>query len=163
MTKENKNDANVSNQSTFTMLTQYLKDLSFECPRSNLGVEEGSLNIDVSVGLSTRKLKDTSFEVSIKLYAEAKDKDNLVMFLSDVNYCGIFIIENIPEQQMEMLLGIEAPQLLFPFARRILMTTITDAGFKTPNIEPINFAALYMQAKTQKQKAPEEKKKIEKK
>lgn len=165
MTQDQKNDANLDNnqQPVFNLVGQYLKDLSFECPKPGNNVKEGQSNAEISVGLMTKKLDEHHFEVSLKLDATAKDESNETLFIAESNYCGVFILDNIAEEQAEFLLGVEAPQLLFPFARRILMTTITDAGFKSIFIDPINFGALFMQAKTQKPQPPAEKKKIEKK
>lgn len=161
MTNDNINDQKTDSTSPqFAVATQFLKDLSFECPGSNMGVDEKDLVIDVSVGLATKVLANDLFEISLKLDANAKKEDKTI-FLADVNYAGRFVIKNIPEDQKEMLIGIEAPNLLYPFARRILMNLIIDAGFKSPQIDPINFAHLFMQAKQQKGQAPAEQKKIE--
>jgi len=67
----------------------------------------------------------------------------------EVAYAGVFLLKDIPDQQKGQLLGIEAPALLFPFARQILMGTIASSGFRAPSIEPINFHALYMQQQQQ--------------
>ncbi|HAG53335.1 MAG TPA: protein-export chaperone SecB [Alphaproteobacteria bacterium] len=161
MTQDNLNDQKMNNENPqFAVVTQFLKDLSFECPKANVGIDEKDLELDIAVGLATKAVSEDVFEVSLKLTADAKLQEKTV-FLADVSYAGQFIMKNIPEEQKEMLIGIEAPQLLFPFARRILMNVITDAGFRSPQIEPINFAHLFMQARTQKSEAPAEKKKIE--
>ncbi len=165
MTQDNlnaqKTDTN-SQQPHFAVVAQFLKDLSFECPKPNVGINEKDLEMNVEVGLSTKKIADDAYEVSLMLKGNAHIK-NEVVFVAEVNYAGHFVMQNIPLEQLDMLIGIESPALLFPFARKILMNAISDAGFRSPMIEPINFAHLYMQAKTQKQQAPEEQKKIEEK
>jgi preprotein translocase subunit SecB len=162
MTKDNLNGQKTDTNPQFAVATQFLKDLSFECPNSNIGFEEKDMEIDVSVGLTTKAITEDLFEIILKLDAKAVAKEQTV-FLADVSYAGRFIIRNIPEDQVEMLIGIEAPSLLYPFARRILMNAIVDAGFRSPQIEPINFAHLFMQAKQQNQPAPTAPKKLEEK
>lgn len=161
MTQDNKNAQEKGNPQ-FAVVTQFLKDLSFECPNGSVGIDEKLMEMEVAVGLSTKQINEDLFEVSLKLDAETKIEDKTI-FLANVNYAGHFIMKNIPAEQEEMLIGIEAPNLLFPFARRVLMNAIIDAGFRSPQIEPINFAHLFMQAKQQNGQAPVEKKKIEKK
>jgi protein-export chaperone SecB len=145
MSKENLNTQENANPQ-FSVITQYLKDLSFECPKPTINLDEKAIKVDISVGLSTKEIEKDIYEISLKLNGEAKINDDVV-FLADINYAGQFIMKNIPDEQKEMLIGIEVPNLLFPFARRILMTTITDSGLRTPQIEPINFAHLFMQAR----------------
>lgn len=161
MTQENKNAQEAGNPQ-FAVAAQFLKDLSFECPNGSTGVDEKAMEMGVTVSLATKLVAEDLYEVSLKLTGEAKIED-AVIFLADVNYAGHFVMKNIPDEQKDMLVGIEAPNLLFPFARRILMNAIIDAGFRSPNIEPINFAHLYMQARQQNAQAPEEQKKIDKK
>lgn len=161
MTQDKKN-AQESGNPQFSVITQFLKDLSFECPKGSVGIDEKQMEMEVAVGLSTKLFAEDVYEVSLKLNGEAKIGEQTI-FIAEVNYAGHFIMRNIPEEQQEMLIGIEAPNLLFPFARRILTNAIIDAGFRSPQIEPINFAHLFMQAKQQNAQAPAEKKKIEKK
>lgn len=161
MTQEKKNAQEKGNPQ-FAVITQFLKDLSFECPKGSVGVDEKAMELGVNVGLTTAKVAEEVYEVSLKLNGEAKAGDAII-FIAEVNYAGHFLMKNIPDEQKDMLIGIEAPNLLFPFARRILMNAIIDAGFRSPTIEPINFAHLYMQARQQKGQAPVENKKIEKK
>tara|TARA_Y100001960_G_C14766091_1_gene877059 strand:+ start:1433 stop:1921 length:489 start_codon:yes stop_codon:yes gene_type:complete len=161
MNQENKNAQETGNPQ-FAVITQFLKDLSFECPRGSVGVDEKAMSMNVNVGISTSVVAEDVYEVVLKIAGDAKVNEETV-FIADVSYAGHFIMRNIPEEQKDMLISIEAPNLLFPFARRILMSAIVDAGFRSPQIEPINFAHLYMQAKQQKGQAPEEQKKIEKK
>jgi preprotein translocase subunit SecB len=160
MTKDNLNGQKTDTNPQFAVATQFLKDLSFECPNSNIGFDEKDMQLDVAVALTTKAVADDLFEITLKLDAKALVKDKTI-FLADVNYAGRFIIKNIPDDQVEMLIGIEAPSLLYPFARRILMNAIVDAGFRSPQIEPINFAHLFMQAKQHNQQAPKAPEKLE--
>jgi len=154
-TKENK-------QPQFGVVKQFLKDISFECPNSNINVEESKVETEISVGLETKSVGKDHFEVCLMLNAKATYEEAIV-YITEIKYAGVFIARNLPEEQLEMLLGIEAPQLLFPFARGLLMRVIAESGCAMPHIDPINFGHLYMQAKTQRAKSPEEQKKIEEK
>lgn len=150
----------ISKSPQFGIVKQFLKDMSFECPASNLQISEADAKLEVSVGIQNKELDENHFEVSVYLNADAKHED-MQLFLGEVHYAGVFAAKDIPEEQLELLLGIEAPQLLFPFARGMLIRAIAESGCKVPQIEPVNFAHVFMKAKTQKPEAPEEQKKIE--
>lgn len=144
----------------FGIVKQFLKDMSFECPNSNLNVDESKSETEISLGIETNKLDENHFEVCLLVNSKTGTKESLVS-VAEIKYAGVFVAKNLPDEQLEMLLGIEAPQLLFPFARGVLMRVMSESGCKVPNIEPVNFAHLFMQAKQQQQEAPEEQKKIE--
>ncbi|MCP4354706.1 MAG: protein-export chaperone SecB [Proteobacteria bacterium] len=156
MSKETKKD----NQPQFGIVKQFLKDISFECPNSNVNIDESKVATEISVGLETTQAGQDHFEVCLMLNAKATHEKDTV-YITEIKYTGIFVAKDIPEEQLEMLLGIEAPQLLFPFARGLLMRVIAESGCNIPHIDPINFGHLYMQAKTQKPESPKEQKKIE--
>ena len=144
----------------FGLVKQFLRDISFESPNSNIEIDESKIGVEISIGLENKSLDKEHFEVCLHLNANAKNEEK-TMFLAEIKYVGIFVAREIPEEQLEMLLGIEAPQLLFPFARAMLMNVIGESGCRVPNIEPINFGHIFLQAKNQKANAPEEQKKIE--
>jgi preprotein translocase subunit SecB len=128
-----------------SILTQYVKDLSFENPNAPASLQaEGQPQIDVNVGVNARRANDTMFEVELKITATAKNGD-MTSFVVDVLYAGLFGLQNVPEDALEPFLIIEAPRILFPFARRIIADSVRDGGFPPLMLDPIDFHTLYLQ------------------
>ena len=127
-----------------SILTQYVKDLSFENPNAPASLQtEGQPQIDVNVGVNARRANETMFEVELKISATAKAGD-MTSFVVDVLYAGLFGLQHVPEEALEPFLIIEAPRILFPFARRIIADATRDGGFPPLMLDPIDFHALYM-------------------
>ena len=104
-----------------SIMTQYVKDMSFENPRAPLGVQQGvrpEINVD----------------------ARAEEQP---VFLVELSYGGLFEIANVPSDSLQPLLQIECPRLLFPFARRVVADATRDGGFPPLMIDPIDFLTLY--------------------
>ena len=120
---------------------QYIKDLSFENP----GVP-GNPNvrpqIELNVDLQALQVEREHFEVELKLRVNAKSEDR-ALFLLELVYGGLFQLHNIPDEVRQQVLLIEAPHILFPFARRIVADVVRDGGMPPLMIEPIDFSALY--------------------
>ena len=123
------------------ILGQYVKDLSFENPGAPMSLQLRPA-IDLGIDLQARRLDQDRFEVELKLRVSAKAEDK-ALFLLELLYGGLFVVQNVPEQFLQQMLLIEAPHLLFPFARRVVADTIRDGGMPPLMIEPIDFAALY--------------------
>lgn len=124
-------------------LNQYIRDLSFEniAAQKNLG-NSASPEINVQVNLDARKGDNENYEVILKLTINADAEDKKV-FLLEIDYAGVFHIENIPEEQLHPFLMIECPRMLFPFVRQIVRNTTADGGYPPLNVDPIDFMALY--------------------
>ncbi len=131
------------------VVAQYIKDLSFEnpnAPASLQNLQQGAQPaIDVNVNVGVRKLNDELYEVELKIAATAKDPEGQVAFVAELAYGTMFGIRGIDEEQMKPFLLIQAPLLMFPFARRIIADASRDGGFPPLMLEPINFEALYVQ------------------
>ncbi|MFT6273710.1 MAG: preprotein translocase subunit SecB [Dinoroseobacter sp.] len=128
---------------------QFIKDMSFENIAAQKAVQNAEQpDIQVQVNLDARKRANTEnqYEVSIKLKIEAKTKTGgETIFIMELDYAGIFLIENVPEDQMHPFLLIECPRMIFPFVRRIVSDVSRDGGFPPLNLETIDFIALYRQ------------------
>mgnify|MGYP001345598514 FL=1 len=140
------------------ILAQYVRDLSFENILSQKGVD-GEVNpeIQVNVNIDAKKRsKDKQFEVIIKLRVDSKAKgtDN-VLFVLELDYSGLFQIENVPDDQLHPFLLIECPRMLFPFLRRIVSDITRDGGFPPLNLENIDFLKLYRQEAERRKKEGE--------
>jgi len=120
---------------------QYIKDLSFENPGApnNPAVRP---QIELNVDLQVRQLQVEHFEVEMKLRVNATAEEK-PLFLLELVYAGLFQLHAIPDEIKQQVLLIEAPHIMFPFARRIVADVIRDGGMPPLMIEPIDFAALF--------------------
>jgi preprotein translocase subunit SecB len=140
-------------QPQLNVLAQYIRDLSFENPNAPQSVtlaKQPQINIQVNVG--AKPISDTDVEVSLKLEGKAETDGNLV-FGFEVEFAGLFRIQNVAAENMNPLILIECPRLLFPFAREIIASTVRNGGFPPLLLDPIDFVALYRQRLAQQQPA----------
>lgn len=128
------------------ILAQYLKDFSFENPGApqSLMKQDASPAIDISVNVNAKAMTQTDYEVELDLQAKARDNDETV-FVAELQYAGIFRLENIPQENLHPVVLIECPRMLFPFARQILADATRNGGFPPLMIDPIDFAGMYQQ------------------
>lgn len=132
-------------QPVFQIQRVYLKDLSLEQPNSpSIFLEQEGPTIEVSLDVGNEKLQDGVFESTITVTITAKIKDK-VAFLIEGKQAGIFEVRNIPEEQLDPLLGIGCPNIVYPYLRAHLADTITRAGFPPIHLAEINFEAFYQQ------------------
>ena len=140
------------------ILAQYVRDLSFENILALKGVD-GEVNpeIQVNVNIDAKKrTTDKQFDVIIKLRVDSKSKNtNNILFVLELDYGGVFQIENVPDDQLHPYLLIECPRMLFPFLRRIVSDVTRDGGFPPLNLENIDFLKLYRQEIDRRKNAKE--------
>jgi preprotein translocase subunit SecB len=131
---------------------QYIKDLSFENPNVRKLLdgpgEKPALRVEVNVNAT--KLNDKMFESAILFKAEASSRAGVIYDL-ELAYAGLFEIQNLPDQALEPFLLINCPSLLFPFLRRIVADLTREGGFAPLLLDPIDFAALFVQRQQQGQ------------
>mgnify|MGYP000164718522 FL=1 len=153
---ENGADEAQAPQIRMNVLTQYIRDLSFENILSQKGTNgEVTPDVQVQVNLDARKrAADHQFEVAIKLRVDSTAKDSKEkLFLMELDYVGVFHIEGVPEDQMHPFLLIECPRMLFPFVCRIVSDVTRDGGFPPLNLDTIDFIALYRNELARRQAA----------
>jgi preprotein translocase subunit SecB len=136
--------ASAENAPAMRLLTQYLKDLSFENPQApaSLGSNQGAPQMEVGVDVNARSLGQNRFEVELSCSATAQ-REGSVVYVCEVNYAGLFQIENVPEEAIEPVLLVDAPHLLFPFVRQIVAQSTRDGGFMPLLLEPLDFVGMY--------------------
>ena len=141
--------------------SQYVKDLSFEVPNAPKIFISPSLkpDIDLSIDIDATRLSVNTFEVTLKIKANAtgnfddvNNENERTIFICELNYGGIFTIdEKIQDQaEIEQILLIYCPNILFPFVRKIVSGCTIDGGFPPLMLEPINFSELYQKRSRQK-------------
>jgi preprotein translocase subunit SecB len=123
------------------IISQYVKDLSFENP--SMGVNIRQPQIDFTVDLQARRVSENGpFEVLLKLRVNAVQEEKTI-FLLEIAYGSLFVLDKIPQEALQPILLIECPRLMFPFVRRIIADLVSDGGLPPLMIEPIDFAQLY--------------------
>ncbi len=130
------------------ILAQYIKDFSFENPAAAtpLMSERPDIKMIVDVSARPHAAGETIFEVALKLAAAAENSGQ-PMFVCELVYAGLFEIAGVNDEELEAILLIECPRLLFPFARRIMAEITRDGGFPPLMVDPIDFVGLFRQQK----------------
>jgi len=128
------------------VLTQYIKDFSFENPNAprSLTPPQQPPAINIQINVNVKGLSETDYEVELKIEGKAESAGS-VLFGFDLTYAGVFRIQNVAQESMHPLVMIECPRLLFPFAREIVATAVRNGGFPPLLIDPIDFVTLYRQ------------------
>ena len=130
-------------QPRLQILTQYVRDLSFENIAAQKGVaSEAKPDIRVQVNIDAQQRAADHYEVALKLKVDSKVAETQV-FILELDYAGLFLIQNVPQEQLHPLLMIECPRLIFPYLRRIVSDVTRDGGYPPLNLEQVDFLSLY--------------------
>ncbi len=131
------------------ILAQYMRDLSFENVAAQKKIQGGNVQPDIQVQVSldaNKREAENQYEVGTKYKITSKNKsDEQTLFLIELDYVGLFLIEGVPQEQLHPFLLIECPRMIFPFARRIISDVTRDGGFPPLNLDTVDFLALYKQ------------------
>lgn len=123
------------------MISQYIKDLSFENP--GVGRQVKSPKVELAVDLQASPAAEADqYELVLNLRATATD-EKATMFIVELSYGAYVILKDVPKDYVQQVLMIEIPRQIFPFARRIVADVTRDGGMLPLMLEPIDFAALY--------------------
>jgi preprotein translocase subunit SecB len=133
---------------SINILTQYIRDMSFESPNAPAALrgqkKAPAINIGVNVGANPIQGTDGEYDVRLTLNAKAGEGADL-MFNVELDYGGVFKLQNFPQEHLLPVLFIECPRLLFPFARQVVADITRNGGFPPLMIDPIDFAQLFQQ------------------
>ena len=125
-------------------IAQYIKDLSVESPSSPQAFQwQAQPQLEVQFNINVNAVADDVHEVQLKIEVAARS-DQGVHFLIDLTYAGLYGLRTFPEEALPPFLLIEAPRLLFPFARQIIADAAQNTGFPTLLLDPIDFATAYL-------------------
>ena len=121
----------------------YLKDLSLEQPNSpQILLEQGQPQVEINLGLGAAPIGEGVYEVTVTATVTTKVNDK-VLFLVEAKQGGIFEIRNIPEDQLQPIIGIACPGIVYPYLRAIVSDVCTRAGFPPVLLSEVNFQAMY--------------------
>ena len=131
----------------------YIKDLSVEVPNApQIFLDRDTPNVGIQLQTKAQGIGDGIFEVTLTATVTSKIEEKTV-FLVEVGQAGIFRVQNVPDENMDPLLSIACPNILYPYAREVISDTVTRAGFAPVMLQPVNFEALYMQRLQQQEEA----------
>ena len=143
--------AGQAQQAIFNIEKLYVKDLSLEIPHAPaIFLERENPQIDLQLHTAATPVEEGVFEVTVTVTVTAKlqEKDK-VLFLVEAKQAGIFQVRNIPQTEMEQVLAIMCPNILYPYLREVVSDVVVRAGFAPVLLSPINFEVLYHQQKQQ--------------
>ncbi|AAZ98355.1 protein export chaperone SecB [Thiobacillus denitrificans ATCC 25259] len=132
-------------QPVFNIEKLYVKDLSVEVPNAPaVYLEREAPQMEVNMSTESRALNEDMYHSSITVTVTAKLGDK-TMFLVECTQAGIFRIQNVPQDQMPMVLGIGCPNIVFPYLRETVSDVVIRAGFPPLLLNPVNFEAIFVQ------------------
>jgi len=135
------------NQPVFSIEKLYVKDISLEVPNAPaIFLEREGPQVDIQLHHESASVEDGVFQTLLTVTVTAKIRDK-TMFLAEVGQAGIFVIRNIPQPDLDTVLGIACPNILYPYAREVISDIVTRAGFPPVVLNPVNFEALYQAQK----------------
>jgi preprotein translocase subunit SecB len=140
----------------FAIEKLYVKDLSVEVPNApEIYLEREAPQVEIQLNTGARGVGEGVFEVVLTVTVTAKLGEKTV-FLVEVGQAGVFRIVNVPNEQIEPLVAVACPNILFPYAREAVSDAVTRAGFQAIVLQPVNFEAMYMQRLQEQAAAPTE-------
>jgi len=142
------------------VLGQFIRDLSFENILSQKGVQgEVKPEIQVQVSLDAKKrAAENQYEIIAKFSISSKNQvGGETLFMLELEYGGLFQVENVPDEQLHPYLMIECPRMLFPFIRHIVTDITREGGFPPLNLDTVDFVALYRQEIARRAEAEKQK------
>jgi preprotein translocase subunit SecB len=138
-------------QASFQIEKVYVKDLSLEIPNApQIFTEQVQPQLDVQMGTEISNFADGLYEVTVSATVTAKAGERTV-FLAEAVQAGIFSVRNVPQQELDPLLGIGCPTIVFPYLRETISDLVVRAGFPPVLLSPMSFEALYLQRVQQQQ------------
>jgi preprotein translocase subunit SecB len=129
----------------FSIQRIYVKDISFETPNSpEIFTKEWKPDVKLDLDNKSKKIEDGVYEVTLALTVTAT-VEGQTAFLCEVQQAGVFVLGNMPDNQMAHMLGAFCPNTLFPYAREAVSNLVNRGTFPALNLAPVNFDALFAQ------------------
>jgi preprotein translocase subunit SecB len=148
-------EAQESTQPVFSIEKVYVKDLSLEVPNApQVFLEREAPQVDIQLHHNSASVEEGVYQTTLTVTVTAKVGEK-TLFLVEAAQAGIFVARNIPPNELEPVLGIACPNILFPYVREVISETVVRAGFPPVILSPVNFEAIY-QSQRAPQAAPEQ-------
>ena len=137
------NAPNNQDQPVFSIEKVYVKDLSLEVPNApQVFLEREQPTVDIQLHHNSTRVEEGIYQTVLTVTVTAKARDK-TMFLVEAAQAGIFVARNIPPQELEPVLAIACPNILFPYVREVISEAVVRAGFPPVILSPVNFEAIY--------------------
>lgn len=144
-----------NNQPVFSIEKLYVKDMSLEVPGApQIFLEREAPQVNVQLRTEGSNVDEGIYEITLTVTVTATIGEERTLFLVEVAQAGIFQIRNVPEEELEPVMMIGCPNILFPYAREAVSDAVTRAGFQPVLLSPVNFEALYQSQRQQQSEAP---------
>jgi len=148
-------DAAQNNAPVFSIEKVYVKDLSLEIPNApQVFLEREAPQVDIQLHHNSTGVEDGVYQTTLTVTVTAKVMDK-TMFLVEAAQAGIFVVRNLPQQDLDAVLAIACPNILFPYVREVISDVVVRAGFPPVVLAPVNFEAIYAQQQPQKAAEPQ--------
>jgi preprotein translocase subunit SecB len=147
MTEDSRPNGGAPAPITLNILAQYTKNFSFENPNTADFIArppQAQPQFDIKVNVNTRSLVGNDYEVEVAITAKAQSEQR-AMFVCELVYAGVFRVGGISQENLQPLLMIECPRLIFPFARQILADVTMNGGYAPLLLPPVDFVGMYQQ------------------
>ena len=132
-----------SQSAMFTINAQYVKDLSFENPNiPGLIQLETEPSVDMNIDVKGTKLDGDLYEVTLTLTCKGNSGD-VALFVAELSYASLVSLNNVPDEQIQRLLVVDCPTLMFPFARNIIAEVTRDGGYPPILMQVVDFSAIF--------------------
>jgi preprotein translocase subunit SecB len=132
-----------NNEPVFSIEKVYIKDLSLEIPNApQVFLDREPPSVDIQLHHNSTGVEEGVYETVLTVTVTAKSKDK-TMFLVEAAQAGIFLVRNVPAAELEAVLGIACPNILFPYVREVVSDISVRAGFPPVILSPVNFEAIY--------------------
>jgi preprotein translocase subunit SecB len=144
-------------QPTFSIEKLFVKDISLEIPNApQVFLEREAPTVDIQLHHNSTQVEDGVYQTVLTVTVTAKVGER-TMFLVEAGQAGVFIVRNIGAAELDAILGIACPNILFPYAREVVSDIVVRAGFPPVVLNPVNFEAIYQQQREQQaaQAAPQ--------
>jgi len=149
-------EAQQSNQPVFSIEKVYVKDLSLEIPNApQIFLEREAPQVDIQLHHNSNAIEDGVYQTMLTVTVTAKIGEK-TLFLVEATQAGIFVARNIPTGELDAVLGIACPNILFPYIREVISDTVVRAGFPPVILSPVNFEAIYQAQRDSQQPAQQQ-------
>lgn len=128
----------------------YVKDASFEVPTAEVFTREWQPELDINLSTNAERLDEDHYQVVLSVTVNNSNAGQ-VAYVAEVQQAGIFLMKNIPEEDMPHLLSAYCPNILFPYAREVISDLVTRGSFPQLLLAPVNFDQAYLQSKAAEQ------------
>ena len=136
-------EQDTTNQPAFSIQRIYLKDLSVELPNApQILLEQGNPQVDIQLNIHAENVVEGLYEVAVSATVTTKVNDK-VLFLVEAKQAGLFEIRNIPQEQLQPIIAIACPQIVYPYLRATVADVLNRTGFPPVHLTEVNFQAMY--------------------